>query len=101
AMLPGKKYTPEDLLQIAVKRAWIVIVTVVLCGAAAVLVSKRLPNQFRSETLIMVIPPRISDNYVKAAVTTKIEDRLSTLEDHIRNRTRPARDVPGPDHNYN
>jgi polysaccharide chain length determinant protein (PEP-CTERM system associated) len=90
-MLPGKKYTPEDILRIAAKRAWIAVVAVLLCGSAAVLVSKQLPNQFRSETLIMLIPPRIPDAYVKAAVTTSIADRLNSLEDQIMSRSRLER----------
>jgi polysaccharide chain length determinant protein (PEP-CTERM system associated) len=91
AVLPGKKYTPEDIFRIALRRLWIVVVTVGLCAAVAVVVSKRLPNQFRSETLIMLIPQRIPDAYVKAAVTARIEDRLNSLEDQILSRSRLER----------
>src|SRR5262245_12428919 len=73
------------------KRAWLIVLTFGLGLASAVGVSTHLPNKFRSETLIMLIPQRISDNYVKAPVTTRIEDRLNSLEDQILSRSRLER----------
>jgi len=90
-VLPGKKYTIEAIARIAVRRAWIIAVSLGLCTAAAVVVSKRLPNQFRSETLIMLMPQRIPDSYVKSAVTGKIEDQLNSIEDQILSRSRLER----------
>ena len=90
-MLPGKKFSPDDIVRIVLHRLWIIVLTVGIGGAVAVVVSKRLPNQFRSETLIMLVPQRIPDSYVKAAVTAKIEDRLNTLDDQILSRSRLER----------
>jgi len=90
-VLPSKKYTPEDILRILAHRAWIIAVSLGVCATIAVVVSKRLPNQFRSETLIMLIPQRIPDAYVKTAVTLKIEDRLNSLQDQILSRSRLER----------
>jgi polysaccharide chain length determinant protein (PEP-CTERM system associated) len=90
-VLPGKKYTIEDIGHIALRRGWIAALSLVICGGAAWGIAKRLPNQFRSETLIMLMPQRIPDSYVKAAVTGKIEDQLNTLEDQILSRSRLER----------
>jgi polysaccharide chain length determinant protein (PEP-CTERM system associated) len=90
-MLPGKKLTVTDIVPILVRRAWIIVLTLIACVGLAVFVSKRLPNQYRSETLIMVIPQRISEEYVKAQATGKIEDRLNSLEDQILSRSRLER----------
>jgi polysaccharide chain length determinant protein (PEP-CTERM system associated) len=87
-VLPGQKYSPADIVRILTRRAWLIILVLVLGAAAAVTVSKRLPNQYRSETLIMLVPQRISDTYVKATVTGGIEDRLATLQDQILSRSR-------------
>ena len=59
--------------------------------ALGVLVFKRLPSRFRSETLIMVIPQRIPDTYVKPTVTGSVEDRLPTINDQILSRSRLER----------
>lgn len=90
-MLPGKTYSPEDIARIVIRRAWLVLIAFALCTGVAIFVSKLLPNRFRSETLIILIPQRISDAYVKTAVTTKIEDRLNSLEDQILSRSRLER----------
>jgi polysaccharide chain length determinant protein (PEP-CTERM system associated) len=57
------------------------------------MVFKRLPSKYRSETLIMVIPQRIPDSYVKATVSGSIEDRLPTISDQILSRSRLERVV--------
>jgi polysaccharide chain length determinant protein (PEP-CTERM system associated) len=90
-VLPGKKYTPEDLIRLALKRAWLIVIPAALGAVLAYGWSKRLPNQFRSETLIMLVPQRIPDTYVKTTVTTRIEDKLATLEDQILSRSRLER----------
>jgi len=90
-VLPGKKYSPEDIGRIAVRRAWIVLLALAICAGAAVGVSTRLPNKFKSETLIMLIPQRIPEAYVKGAVTARIEDRLNSLQDQILSRSRLER----------
>ena len=59
--------------------------------ALGVLVFKRLPSRYRSETLIMVIPQRIPDSYVKPTVTGSVEDRLPTINDQILSRSRLER----------
>jgi polysaccharide chain length determinant protein (PEP-CTERM system associated) len=90
-VLPGKQYTPEDFLRIITRRGWLVLITLGLGAVVAVGVSKRLPNRYRSETLIIMVPQGVPDAYVKAAVTDKIEDRLATLQDQILSRSRIER----------
>src|SRR5262249_20671761 len=87
-MLPGKKYTSDDYLRIVKRRWWIALLMLGLGTAAAFGVSKRLPNRYRSETLIIMVPQGVPDAYVKAAVTDKIEDRLNQLNDQILSRSR-------------
>src|SRR5712691_1552997 len=50
-----------------------------------------LPNQFRSESLIQIIPQRVPDAYVRSTVTSRIEDRLQALRQQVLNRTRLER----------
>ena len=47
-----------------------------------------MPNQYQSETLILVIPQRIPDSYVRSTVTMRIEERLRSLSQEIFSRTR-------------
>ena len=87
-MLPGRKYTPEEILGIMWHRKWLLMAALVVFGAAAYGISKRLPNQYKSETLILVIPQRIPESYVRSTVTMRIEDRLRSIGQEILSRTR-------------
>ena len=68
-MIPGKTYTYEDFLRIAWRRKWIVIVPLVLVSVATYFVVKRMPNKFRSQTMILVVPQQVPDSYVRATVS--------------------------------
>ena len=47
-MLPGKKYTPEDILQILRRRIWILLVPIAIVGAGALwgMAGLRVVRQF-------------------------------------------------------
>jgi len=90
-VLPGKRYSPEDIARIAARRSWVVLAVFAFCAVTAIAVSKALPNKFRSETLIMLIPQRIPEAYVKGAVSASIADRLNSLQDQILSRSRLER----------
>lgn len=87
-MIPGKVYTPEDVLRIGWRRKWLLLVPVVLITAATAVWAYRQPNQYKSETLILVVPQRVPESYVRSTVTTRIEDRLSAIAQQILSRTR-------------
>lgn len=86
-MLPGRQYSPEDLLRLLWYRRWIVGIAVLLCTLAAGVASLQVKNLYRSETLILVIPQRVPESYVRSTVTTRIEDRLRSLSEQVRSRT--------------
>jgi polysaccharide chain length determinant protein (PEP-CTERM system associated) len=90
-VLPGRKYTPEDVVAIAWRRKWLIVLTVGLLTSAAVGASLRLPNLYQSETLILVIPQRVPESYVRSTVTVRIEDRLRSITPQILTRTRLER----------
>src|SRR3954465_631238 len=87
-MLPGRKYSPEDIVRILWFRKWILVFGMAGFAAAAVGVSLRLPNLYRSETLILVVPQRVPESYVRSTVPVGIEDRLRSISQQILSRSR-------------
>ena len=87
-MIPGKQYSVETLLEIARRRKWLILVPAVLIAAGSAAVIHNLPNVYRSETLILVVPQRVPESYVKSTVTARIEDRLQAISQQILSRTR-------------
>ena len=60
-------------------------------AAATAVVSRKLPDLYRSDTLILVVPQRVPESYVKSTVTSRIEDRLQSISQQILSRTRLER----------
>ncbi len=87
-MIPGKRYTPEVVLQAIWRHKWLVLVPFVLITVTTVAVTRRLPNRFRSETLILVVPQQIPESYVQPTVRVRLEDRLASFNQQILSRTR-------------
>jgi polysaccharide chain length determinant protein (PEP-CTERM system associated) len=86
-MIPGKRYNVEDYLRLAWRRKWYIFVPFVLIAAGTAVVAWRLPNRYRSETTILVVPQRVPSNFVESTVTSRIDERLHTLNEQILSRT--------------
>ena len=77
------------------RRAWIIVaVPVLLAGVATWRCSIGCPNRYRSDTLILVVPQRVPESYVKATVTTRIEDRLQSHQPAAAEPDPPRADHP-------
>jgi polysaccharide chain length determinant protein (PEP-CTERM system associated) len=87
-MIPGKKYTPEEIVGMVWRRKWLILLPFVAVSVGTYFWAKSLPDSYRSETMIMVTPQRVPEQYVRSATTESIEDRLGTIREQILSRTR-------------
>lgn len=87
-MLPGKVLGPEEILLLVWRRRWLVLGLVLTGAIGAFGYARTLPDQFRSETQILIVPQRIPETYVRSTVTIKVEDRLKSITQQILSRTR-------------
>jgi len=87
-VIPGKRYTPADIIRIARHRLWLVVASTLVVGLATVAGTRMLQDRYRSETLILVVPQRVPESYVRSTVTSRIEDRLPSISQQILSRTR-------------
>ena len=92
-MLPGRIYTFDDIAAMIRRRAWVIAIPMFVAGVVTAAVLARLPDRFRADTLILVIPQRVPESYVKATVTTRIEDRLQSISQQLLSRTRLERTI--------
>jgi protein tyrosine kinase modulator len=90
-MIPGKKYTLADFLRIAWRRKWIIVTPLLVLSIGTYLAVKRLPNRYKSQTTILVVPQRVPDSYVRSTVTAPIVDRLRSISEQILSRSRLER----------
>ena len=87
-MIPGKTYTVEDFVLIGWQRKWLILICFVVVTTGTLIWSRSLPNLYRSETVILVVPQRVPDAYVRSTVTSRIEDRLQSISPEILSGTR-------------
>jgi polysaccharide chain length determinant protein (PEP-CTERM system associated) len=87
-MIPGRRYTPEVVLRILWRRRWVIVLPFVFIAGATAAVSHSLPNRYRSETTILVVPQRIPADYVQPTISVRLEDRLASINQQILSRTR-------------
>ncbi len=87
-MLPGKKYTPEDLLTILRRRIWWILVPFALIAAGTAAVARKLPDRYYSDALVRVVPQQVPDQYVRPLQTEGVGDRLVAMSAQVLSRTR-------------
>jgi polysaccharide chain length determinant protein (PEP-CTERM system associated) len=87
-MLPGKTYKPEDFLRIAWTRKWFILIPTVIIAAGTFVWSYQLENRYRAQTVVLVVPQRVPEDYVRSTVTSDIAERLRTISQQILSRTR-------------
>ena len=87
-MLPGRVYTFDDIAVMIRRRLWLLILPVLVFGAGTIAVLDKIPDKYRADTLILVIPQRVPESYVRSTITSRIEDRLESIRQLILSRTR-------------
>ncbi len=87
-MLPGKKYKPEDVFWMVWRRKWALVIPFVLVSLGTFWYAWKLPDLYRSETVVLVEPQQVPENYVRSTVTTKLQDRLRSIREQALVRTR-------------
>ena len=89
-MIPGKQYTPDELLRTLWRGKWLVLVSFLLVTTATIVVAGRMRDRYRAEALIVTIGQGVSPEFVRATVTprTQIRDRMPTISQQILSRSR-------------
>ncbi len=89
-MLPGKKITPLDVLKMARRRAWLVILPPSVTLFAALVYSSTIPNMYQSNMLIAIVPQSVPDEIVRSTVTLRTEARLDAISVEVMSRANLA-----------
>ena len=77
----ARTYTLDEILSLIGRRRWLILIPFALGVAAAPLLARYAPERYRSEALILVIPQRVPDNYVKPTVRESAAERLPSITD--------------------
>ena len=79
---------PKEYLEVLLRRKWLVLFTFVLVMLGAAVYCVAIPDQFKSATTILIIPPRVSKDYVRVDWTNQIMNRMPAIQQQVLSRTR-------------
>lgn len=74
-------------VDMALRRRYWIIVCLLVTLLAGLFYALITPKMYKGETLILVVPQRVPDNYVQSIVSENIEERLQTIQQQVTSRT--------------
>jgi len=74
-------------LSAALDRRYWIIIPLLLCVLGGLYYALSAQPMFRGETLILVIPQKVPEGYVKTIVNLSMEERLQTIKQQVTSRT--------------
>ena len=86
-----RSYTANEILNLAIGRRWFLLIPAAVGLAAMPLLATLAPPRYRSDALILVVPQRVPENYVKQTVSQTVEERLPAITEQILSRSRLER----------
>lgn len=69
----------KRVLDIAYRRRWWLVVPVAISVAVGIAVLSRLPRMYQASTSILVTAQRLPEEFVRSTVTTRVEERMTSL----------------------
>ena len=78
---------PSDVMALLVRRKWWTIISFLLLFPAVLVVAWLLPGIYVSETMILIEPRDVPDEFVKNLISVSTEDRLSAIQETVLSRT--------------
>jgi polysaccharide chain length determinant protein (PEP-CTERM system associated) len=86
-----QRLRPEALARIGWRRKWQIVLPAIVIATAAAWWVHRLPDRYRSESLLLVLPQRGPETFVRSTVTTRASVRLQAAIQQILSRTQLER----------
>ncbi len=85
---PEKSFSVHDYVEIFLRQIWYIIIPFAIILAGAFVYAIISPKEYRATTLILVSPQKVPESFVRPTVTSKIEDRLQSINQEIMSQTR-------------
>jgi polysaccharide chain length determinant protein (PEP-CTERM system associated) len=82
-----KSIKPEQVLEIALRRRWFLIVPFFLITLGGIYLSIVMPKTYEASALILVEHQSVPPEYVRSTISMDIESRISNISQQIMSRT--------------
>ena len=78
----------QEILAMIIRRKMWIITCLLVVPPLVFIAGRAWPKKYRSETVILVDPQKVPEEYVKATITGDVTDRLQTISEEVMSRTR-------------
>ena len=78
---------PWVALRLVLRYRWIIMTPVLVASIVGIYLCMTMSRVYEANTLILVEPQRVPQNYVKSVVSSNIDQRISTISQQILSRT--------------
>ena len=86
-MIPKDGMSPKYLKAAFVRQFWYIVLPFFLISVLAVVYCMKAPRVYKAETLILVEPQKVPQEYVSSTVTIDLDARLRTIQQQVKSRT--------------
>jgi len=87
-MLGHRDLTMEDYAGILKRRFWLILICSIAVLAIAIVISRIIPPQYESQTLVLIEQQKVPEDYVKPVVDENLGARLASMKEQILSRSR-------------
>jgi polysaccharide chain length determinant protein (PEP-CTERM system associated) len=87
-MLSDRQLTIADYWMIVRRHRWLLILPFVTVSLGTALYSLTLPDIYRASSSVLVEAPKVPESYVQSTVSMRVQDRVRTVTQQIKSRTR-------------
>jgi len=78
---------PGEYLDILRRRKWLIVFSFLILLLLALVYCVVIPDQYKSKTKILIIPPAVAEGMVRSTVNVSTRDRITTIEHDTLGRT--------------
>lgn len=90
-MIPGKVYTPRDVMAAVWRRRWWIMMPSILLGSAAFVAVMSLSYNYRSVSTVQVLPDPAATAMMRSTTDSSPADRISSINQETLTRARLER----------
>ena len=87
-MLGHRDLTMEDYAGILKRRFWLILICSIAVLAIAIVISRIIPPQYESQTLVLIEQQKVPEDYVNPVVDENLGARLASMKEQILSRSR-------------
>jgi len=84
---PVETIKPEEIIEIILRRRWYIIIPFCLSMIVGICFVLTAPKIYTSDTLILIQPQRVPEEFVRSVVSADLDSRINTISQQITSRT--------------